>query len=138
MEGKFSGERNPQSILERIKNAQGRLGVSSRELESELIRLTNRGNEAAKGELSKLFNAYLSWELRESPKEQSSDDIRSRALRAFDVRANLADTRLTWGDNISPLSMVNDEILANPIGRVRQFYRDAVDYHPPAPPSSSF
>jgi hypothetical protein len=50
----------------------------------------------------------------------------------------MADTRSVWGDDISTtFSMVNDEENLNHIGKVRQFYRDAVNYNPPIPPSPS-
>jgi hypothetical protein len=131
----MEGEQKPQSILERLKSAKETLEVSRRELEHEFVRLSERGDEPAKKELSDVFDAYLSWELRESPKDQTPDDIRSRALRNFDFVARVADTRLAWGDDISTLSMVNNEENLNRIGKVRQFFRDAVDYNPSNPPS---
>ena len=137
MEGEFSGEHEQQSILERIKNAKETLGVSPRQLADEFDRLFGQGDEQAKKGVSELFDAYLSWELRGSPKDQTPDDIRSRSLRNFDRIAEIADTRRAWEDDISVLTLVSGRTPPQPIGKVRQFYRDAVDYHPPTPPSPS-
>src|SRR5215218_7011036 len=93
----MEGEPKLQSILERIRIAQDRLRVSPRELEKEFVRLAEQGDKQAKKELSDVFDAYLSWESRVSPKDQRPDDIRSRALRNFDFIAQVADARRTWG-----------------------------------------
>jgi hypothetical protein len=51
--------------------------------------------------------------------------------------AEVADARRAGGDDISPLSMATDKSMSQPIGRVRQFYRDAVNYHPKPPTAPS-
>ena len=131
----MEGEQQPQKIVERIKNTKETLGVSRRQLEQEFARLTERGDDQAKKELSDIFNAYLSWELRKPLKDRTPDDIRSMALGNFDVVAEVADSRKAWDYNLSTFSSVSYETKPHPIGKVRQFYRNAVGYNPPNPPS---
>ncbi len=63
------------SVTERIYAAKQYLGVSRREISSELSRFAEVGDVQG---LQGMFQAYLDWELRES-KEQTPDQIRTRA-----------------------------------------------------------
>src|SRR4029450_4163538 len=92
-------------------------------------------NSGGRGDSPTDCSAYLSWELRVSPKDQTPDDIRARALRNFDYVAEVADVRKAWGEDMPTFAVTLDETTSHPVGKVRQFFRDAVDYHPPEPPS---
>jgi len=115
------------SVAERIKLAKETLGVSRREIEDELTRLHNERN--ADG-LKEVFNAYLTWELREAPKnsdKQNPDDITALALRNIDFVAEVADSRKVAVDDYSTLRTALDTDIVGPI---QQFFRDTVGYHP--------
>lgn len=122
---------NKLSIIERIDSATKQrsriLQATPREFEAEISRLATQGDAQS---LSHLFDAYCAWEVVSKKKRQSIDKVRRIALQNFDDIARVADARTVARSDIA---IVMAKVSYPSVGRIQQFFRDTVNYHPVPP-----
>ena len=127
-----------QTVVEKLKHAGNPLGVSFRDLEKELIHLYYSQDFAG---MRELFESYRNWELKMSDGTKTPAEIENLARENLDFVCKVADTRRLRGEGHETDQAVLEAVLLPVVSEVRQFevrqfYRDAIGYHP-ADPSSN-